>query len=460
MAIYNPSSGGGSGSETLSGLTDTSISSPQITNLLAYNGSSWINTSQVVDETAITSTMLSMQGGSESTPITTNAVNVLGVSGYYSGTATAGAAPIATFLGSQGLSSGASVSGYQTVISTNASDVSGSFMFGYGVYGIDNGGDAITGGFITSGAPLDYTLINAADDSDLTIANMSTDASGNGKDVVFQATPAEGVGDSDGGNYIFRYTANTGTGDAGSVILAPEGEANVGDTGKDSMVLKLSGSGWYGVGASDISVSMYNEPFTQPFTSTVSSKLVLSIDSTVNTYEALAISTSIIGQTTYLINPTTDNGDGEPCFSIGSGNVLDTLGDKLVSFANSGTSRGYVDYQGSLVMDGGYGKRVTSLNAATYTINTYNYLIAVDYTDTGAVTITLPSAADCWDSPSGRIFKIKDTGCNCSSYNITINRAGSDTIIDTTTGNTQIVMAVDGQEITFHAKDDSTWIVY
>lgn len=115
-----------------------------------------------------------------------------------------------------------------------------------------------------------------------------------------------------------------------------------------------------------------------------------------------------------------------------------------------------------LIIDlkGAVGYKVTEVNAATYTIQLNDHTIAVDYTATGAVTITLPAASDAFNGTEGLRFLIKDTGVNSGTNNITINRAGSDTIITTTSGNTSATISANGNAFWIQAKDSSTWIVY
>ena len=105
---------------------------------------------------------------------------------------------------------------------------------------------------------------------------------------------------------------------------------------------------------------------------------------------------------------------------------------------------------------------VTEVDSATYTILTTDRVIAVDYTATGTATLTLPSATSSWDTANGTglAFLIKDSGASASANNITINRAGSDTIVDSQSGQTSTVIATDGSAIWIQAKDATTWIVY
>jgi len=107
-------------------------------------------------------------------------------------------------------------------------------------------------------------------------------------------------------------------------------------------------------------------------------------------------------------------------------------------------------------------EKVTIVSAATYTILTTDKIIAVDHTATAAVTLTLPAASTVWDSTNSASlsFLIKDSGVNACTNNITISRAGSDTIIDIESGQTSTVIDVDGGALWFQAISAAKWIVY
>jgi hypothetical protein len=105
--------------------------------------------------------------------------------------------------------------------------------------------------------------------------------------------------------------------------------------------------------------------------------------------------------------------------------------------------------------------KITNLGASTYTMTQANDALAVQYTTTGTVTVTLPAASASFDSTinRGRRFLIFDAGCNASVNNITVQRAGSDTIVTTTTGNTSTVINSDGGTIDILAISATTWKV-
>jgi hypothetical protein len=67
---------------------------------------------------------------------------------------------------------------------------------------------------------------------------------------------------------------------------------------------------------------------------------------------------------------------------------------------------------------------VTTVNAATYSTLTTDFILHVTYTATGTVAITLPTA----QVEDGRILVVKDAGGNAGTNNITISTQGSETI--------------------------------
>lgn len=72
-------------------------------------------------------------------------------------------------------------------------------------------------------------------------------------------------------------------------------------------------------------------------------------------------------------------------------------------------------------------KGYTIANASTYSVWTNIETVVSTYTSTGAQTITLPVGTN------GRIVRICDGAGAASTHNITISRAGSDTILGSTT---------------------------
>ena len=96
----------------------------------------------------------------------------------------------------------------------------------------------------------------------------------------------------------------------------------------------------------------------------------------------------------------------------------------------------------------------TVVNSPTYTIQSTDSIIAVTYTTTSSVTITLPLASTL---VTGQCFHIVDEGGNASENRITISRSGSDTI----NGDTSTVIELDYMCLSLYAIDDiGEWFIY
>lgn len=144
---------------------------------------------------------------------------------------------------------------------------------------------------------------------------------------------------------------------------------------------------------------------------------------------------------------------------------IETQGDTHALFIDAGTNRIGISasvMKSTFEIAGSRGQGVTTLNAATLTLGEVHAFIAVTYTATGAVTITLPSATSSWNSTDnvGRTYEIADCGANASVNNITINRAGTDTIISNVTGGTSVVINGNGDTIKITAINSSTWKIH
>ncbi len=132
---------------------------------------------------------------------------------------------------------------------------------------------------------------------------------------------------------------------------------------------------------------------------------------------------------------------------------------------------GFVNINGTGAPDstlevvGSRGMAVHDLDAAaTLTLDATHEFIKVDYTATGAVTLTLPSATSSWNSTDsvGRSYTIMDSGYNAGTNNITINRAGSDVIVQANASATETSVTVggDGDVIRLIAISSTQWMVY
>ena len=94
---------------------------------------------------------------------------------------------------------------------------------------------------------------------------------------------------------------------------------------------------------------------------------------------------------------------------------------------------------------------ITIVEAATYTVEGTDDILHVRFTNTAAVTITLPTV----QATDSRVIVIKDADGNAATNNITIETEGSETI----DGATNFVMNVDSMSIDIYLID-SNWFVY
>lgn len=96
---------------------------------------------------------------------------------------------------------------------------------------------------------------------------------------------------------------------------------------------------------------------------------------------------------------------------------------------------------------------VTSVSTATYTILSTDTIISSKYSTTGAQTLTLPLSSTIG---VGKTYHIVDAGGNASTYNITINRSGPDTI----NGDTSVLINANYQSVSIYNDGSSKWFIY
>ena len=113
------------------------------------------------------------------------------------------------------------------------------------------------------------------------------------------------------------------------------------------------------------------------------------------------------------------------------------------------TRNRFETYKNSRWVDYSSAYETTTVAAATYTITADDDLVLTDYTTTGATTLTLPSAS------VKKEITIIDSGGNALTNNITINRAGSDTI----NGGTSVVIDGDYNSLTLINDGTSQWFI-
>ena len=102
------------------------------------------------------------------------------------------------------------------------------------------------------------------------------------------------------------------------------------------------------------------------------------------------------------------------------------------------------------------GEVLSTVSSGTATISAAASFYSVTYTPTGTVAITLPAAS----ASVGMTYTVADAGANAGTNNITVTRAGSDTIIGDTLAETSAVIASDGDVLRFIAINSTTWKVW
>lgn len=135
---------------------------------------------------------------------------------------------------------------------------------------------------------------------------------------------------------------------------------------------------------------------------------------------------SLVAPTT---GPTTAISLELPNATGNEGNVLKTDGSGTMTWVNSNIASR------------------TIVSTSSYIIKSTDVSIAVTYTPTGTVTLTLPSASTLAE------FSITDEGGNAGTNNITINRSGSDTIM----GETSLIINGDYNSINLYSDGGTGW---
>ena len=120
------------------------------------------------------------------------------------------------------------------------------------------------------------------------------------------------------------------------------------------------------------------------------------------------------------------------------GNHIDLLGLSLKKV-------GSVELVGQILV------AVTTINSATYNLLVKDNLLHVNYTTTGQVAITLPTA----QAVNGRAILVKDSGGNSSNNSITIGTEGSETI----DGEATFIINSDYDVIRIYS-DGTNWFLY
>jgi hypothetical protein len=130
--------------------------------------------------------------------------------------------------------------------------------------------------------------------------------------------------------------------------------------------------------------------------------------------------------------------------------------DALTVYANGGL-RLQVDTSGNLILTGGISFRYTAVTPASTpgtAIAAVRFTVAVADAAGASRHVQLPAANSL---QAGQVVMVVDTPCTAATNNITINRAGSDTISTTTTGNTSVTITTNGGAIWFVSDGTSVW---
>ena len=93
---------------------------------------------------------------------------------------------------------------------------------------------------------------------------------------------------------------------------------------------------------------------------------------------------------------------------------------------------------------------VVAVEAATYSLLATDYILAVSYTTTGTVAITIPTD----QCVSGRIIEIKDSGGNANTNNITITPQA-----ETIDGDATSIISTNYNSVSLYS-DGSNWFIY
>jgi hypothetical protein len=137
---------------------------------------------------------------------------------------------------------------------------------------------------------------------------------------------------------------------------------------------------------------------------------------------------------------------GTAALEVLSSNYLRPNSDLFMSLGTS-TSRFNGVYNGGPV-----GARYTTQSATTYTVTALDHYIGMSNVAARTVTLCAASAI-----PAGQWIVIKDENCNAATANVTINRAGSDTIVAATTGGTSVVINTNGGLAWLMSDGTSKW---
>jgi hypothetical protein len=99
---------------------------------------------------------------------------------------------------------------------------------------------------------------------------------------------------------------------------------------------------------------------------------------------------------------------------------------------------------------------IVEIDAPTYEMSLLNSFYSVNYTEIGAVTLTLPPLVE----SVGRTFTVSDSGANSAVKNITIVPNGDDKIIGNALDQECAIINSNGSVLRFLGLNASNWKIY
>jgi len=105
----------------------------------------------------------------------------------------------------------------------------------------------------------------------------------------------------------------------------------------------------------------------------------------------------------------------------------------------------------AMVQSGQYALPLSTVTAATYTVEDGDVILNITRTATGTCAISLPTK----DHQVGRVLLVKDAGGGATTYNITVTTEGSETI----DGAASVVIDANYSALWLYT-DGSNWFVF
>ena len=93
---------------------------------------------------------------------------------------------------------------------------------------------------------------------------------------------------------------------------------------------------------------------------------------------------------------------------------------------------------------------IKTINEATYSLKKSDFMLLIEYTTTGEMTLTLPTS----QLKKGRIIIIKDSGGKAGTNNITIKTEGGEKIDN----ENELIISGDNDSLTL-VSDENNWFI-